>query len=176
MASAMSWITPLNLSLFGVEIWTTSRDGYQVSNLGHVRGVDRVIVRKNGSRNKSVDVAQPIPGRTLALTKDSGGYWCAGYRLGRVHVLMAEAFLGPRPSPKHGVLHADDNKDHNLLFNLRYGTQTDNLNDAQRNGKHPTGSKKRCKRDHDLTDPANVYRIPSSGSRQCRQCRKEGRR
>lgn len=40
--------------------------------------------------------------------------------------------------------------------------------DAIRNGRHPTGSKTRCKRQHDLT-PDNVW-VSRNGRRHCRAC------
>lgn len=51
-----------------------------------------------------------------------------------VHILVAEAFLGPRPAkPKHLVCHRDDDKLNNRLANLYWGTHADNARDAARN-------------------------------------------
>lgn len=51
-----------------------------------------------------------------------------------IHVLVADAFLGPRP---HGcvIRHKDDNKLNPRLDNLSYGTPKQNWEDAERNGK-----------------------------------------
>lgn len=51
-----------------------------------------------------------------------------------VHSLVAAAFLGPRPAG-HEVRHLDDNKLHNHVSNLVYGTHSDNMRDAARNGR-----------------------------------------
>ncbi|QDG49277.1 hypothetical protein FIV42_00565 [Persicimonas caeni] len=50
----------------------------------------------------------------------------------RVHEIVMEAFVGPRPDDQI-VLHANDNPADNRLENLEYGTRGDNLRDAYRN-------------------------------------------
>lgn len=50
----------------------------------------------------------------------------------KVHLLVLEAFVGPRPEGMLG-LHWDDDKDNNKLDNLRWGTQAENIEDARRN-------------------------------------------
>lgn len=50
-----------------------------------------------------------------------------------VHVLVAMAFLGPRPSPDHRVLHWDDHPEHNWPGNLRWGSYSENAEDRRRN-------------------------------------------
>jgi hypothetical protein len=68
-----------------------------------------------------------------------GPYWKvdlyqdAVRREARVHVLMAEAFIGPRPEGQI-VRHLDDNPDNNHISNIVYGTYSDNLRDARSNG------------------------------------------
>lgn len=51
-----------------------------------------------------------------------------------IHSIVAEAFHGPRPSG-HEVRHLDDDKFNNHVSNLVYGTHTDNMRDAIRNGR-----------------------------------------
>ena len=46
----------------------------------------------------------------------------------KVHQLVCEAFHGPRPSPKHVVMHLDDNPLNNRADNLKWATQKENLN------------------------------------------------
>ncbi len=49
-----------------------------------------------------------------------------GFRKTRlVHVIVAEAFFGPRPVG-HDVLHGDGNRTNPNLKNLRYGTRAEN--------------------------------------------------
>lgn len=45
-------------------------------------------------------------------------------------------------------------------------TQQENIRRSASNWNHSTT----CKRGHDITDPANIYVIPSNGKRQCREC------
>lgn len=52
-----------------------------------------------------------------------------------LHVIMAEAHLGPAPSPMHIVRHLDDEPSHNVLDNLAWGTRRENYDDAVRNGR-----------------------------------------
>ena len=54
-------------------------------------------------------------------------------RTKRVHTLVAEAFVGPRPSG-HVVRHLDGSRDNNNRDNLTYGTQADNVQDAIKHG------------------------------------------
>lgn len=49
-----------------------------------------------------------------------------------IHVMVAEAFHGPRPAGLL-VLHHDDDPDHPHAENLRFGTHADNAADAKRN-------------------------------------------
>lgn len=50
-----------------------------------------------------------------------------------VHHAVLETFVGPRPSPDHHGLHADDNPLNNRLSNLRWGTCAENMEDRRRN-------------------------------------------
>jgi hypothetical protein len=45
----------------------------------------------------------------------------------RIHKLVAEAFLGPRP-PGLVIIHKDEDQTNNRASNLKYGTQRENLN------------------------------------------------
>ena len=58
----------------------------------------------------------------------------------RVHVLVLEAFVGPRPEGLWG-LHRDGNPANNLPGNLYWGTPTENVADARRHGTLPQGSR-----------------------------------
>lgn len=75
-------------------------------------------------------------GRYLRPGLASNGYLTVA--LGRnntrtVHSLVAEAFLGPRPSGCD-ILHADGIRTNPRLANLRYGTRTENIYDAVAHG------------------------------------------
>lgn len=57
----------------------------------------------------------------------------------QAHRLVAEAFIGPRPTLKHGVAHGDDNPSNNHFSNLRWATLKENMADMPRNGKGNRG-------------------------------------
>lgn len=63
--------------------------------------------------------------------------------LAYVHRLVCHTFNGDPPSPKHRVLHSDGNPANNQSGNLRWGTQTDNLEDARRHGTMAIGERAR---------------------------------
>lgn len=104
--------------------------GYEVSDRGRIRSY----------RNRQGH-ASPTP-RLL-----SPGI-VQGYRhikLGRsrqtkVHILVLEAFVGPRPD---GMVcrHLDGNPMNNRLSNLRWGTPEENYADRHLHGTHNTGSR-----------------------------------
>lgn len=97
-----------------------------------------------------------------------------GYRLvnlagarHRVHVLVLEAFVCPRPPGLLG-LHRDDAKWHNHVSNLYWGTAADNMRDCLRNGTHASASKTHCPRGHELVEPNLV--VAQLPSRICKAC------
>ena len=118
------------------ELWralTGYEDSYEVSDLGRARSKDRIRIRRNGSPIR-------IKGRILKSSKDPlSGYLRVNLRDGRssltrrVHSLVLEAFIGPRP-PEKEACHFDGDKENNALSNLRYDTRGGNVLDAVRHG------------------------------------------
>jgi hypothetical protein len=51
-----------------------------------------------------------------------------------IHVLVALAFHGPKPTPAHCIRHLDDNKLNNHPSNLAWGTRAENAADAVKFG------------------------------------------
>ena len=120
-----------------MEIWKdiVGYEGYyQVSNLGRVKSLDRVITNKMG-------VMRNFKGFVKKLTPDANGYMTAGLcRNGKntkclVHRLVAEAFI-PNKEKLPFINHKDENKDNNHVDNLewctceynnRYGTAPDRV-------------------------------------------------
>jgi len=86
-------------------------------------------------------------GKVLQPTLSDPAYYVVGlYREGsqkvyakRVHSLIAETFLGPRPSGLN-VLHGPGGALDNRLANLSYGTQRQNMLDKERDGTLQKGS------------------------------------
>lgn len=144
---------------------------YQVSDLGRVRSVSRIIVNSLGR-------TQHRKGRVLRASPNADGYPRVGLSQASVvkdayvHALVAMAFLPP-PAPGEEVCHYDGDPGHNVVSNLRWGTRTENLLDAVRHGTHFQAKKTHCPRGHALT-PDNL--APSSlPRRQCLACtRKTG--
>lgn len=56
-----------------------------------------------------------------------------------VHRLVAQEFLGSRPSLSHEVCHTDGDKLNNCCVNLRWGTRKENAADRERHGRTSRG-------------------------------------
>ena len=143
---------------------------YEVSSLGRVRSLDRVVHRPHTGPYKK-------QGRTLVLQEHRQGYRLVDlYRDGerrvrKVHRLVAEAFL-PNPNSLPVVLHGRLGVSSNAVSNLRWGTQTDNLFDTVRDGRHGMARRTHCPQGHEYTRE-NTYSPPGTKARACRQCRRE---
>lgn len=136
---------------------------YEVSDYGRVRSVDRVIIQNNGRRlNLRGKILRP------AHTADSRyPHVALSGRTWNIHGLVLEAFVGPCP-PGMGCLHDNDIQTDNRLDNLRWGTQSENVQDCIRNGNNYYRNKERCPRSHALVAPNLVpSRLPL---RNCLAC------
>ena len=110
---------------------------YEVSDHGRVRSLDRLIPHGRGSGMRT------RKGQILRPGRKSSGHLSVAITRGNsldVHCLVLEAFVGPCPDGQEG-LHWDDDASNNNLENLRWGTRSDNLYDAVRNGRKPVGSR-----------------------------------
>lgn len=141
-----------------VEEWRTVKvaTDYEVSNLGRVRShkgreprVLRPCVNGHGYHNQTLWVA----GQPVFTT---------------AHVLVMEAFVGPRPDGMQ-VRHLDGNPANNALSNLAYGTPAENMQDKRRHGTNTNLNKTHCPQNHPY-DAANTYVVPKTGHRHCRKC------
>lgn len=105
---------------------------YDVSTLGNVR---RTVKRFGGA----------IGLRTPYLS--TTGYWYLvmrrpGFRKAcAIHQLVAEAFIGPTPSPDHQIAHGDGNKLNNDPANLRWATRSENESDKVFHGRSNRGER-----------------------------------
>ena len=76
--------------------------------------------------------------RRMSLKPNQGGYYAVPLwhnntrKVRRVHMLVLECFVGPRPPGMFG-LHKNDQSLDNRLENLYWGTHQDNIQDAIRN-------------------------------------------
>lgn len=85
-----------------------------------------------------------------------------------LHVLVAEAFIGPRP-PDTEVRHLNGNRLDNRRDNLTYGTRSENIADTIQHGRHNNQSKSHCKWGHEFTEE-NTLLFPNGKWRKCRTC------
>lgn len=139
---------------------------YDVSSFGRIRShyVGRGQRYKDGILRGSNNQGY----RVVNLVKDGKKKSC------QVHVLVAAAFIGPRPEGMD-VCHGDGNPSNNRLDNLRYGTRSENILDEVAHGTHANASRTHCDKGHELTED-NVYRCKvKPRTRACRKCRAEWR-
>jgi hypothetical protein len=111
-------------------------DLYEVSDLGRVRSLDRVVVTKLGVRKTHRGKLLRLSPVTvckypsLHLTAADGTV-----QLLYVHTLVLEAFVGPRP-PGAEACHGPGGVDDNTPANLRWDSHDENMRDLVRAGKH----------------------------------------
>lgn len=98
---------------------------YQVSNLGNVRSLDRIVDRGNG-------ILQHRKERIMSKRKNADGYYQAKLNVDKVskcigiHILVAEHFL-ENPNGYTEVNHKDFNRTNNRIDNLEWCTHKDNV-------------------------------------------------
>lgn len=101
-----------------MEIWKEIKDypGYEVSNLGNVKG----------KRLKKIMKQQPNQKGQVTVLLSSNGL---DKRI-LVSRLVAKSFVeNPKPNEYNVVMHKDDNQANNISSNLMWGTQKMNLHD-----------------------------------------------
>jgi len=93
---------------------------YQVSNLGNVRSLDRMVLHKNGGMQfKKGKLIKPQYNEKGYLRYDLIGRKC------RAHRLVAEAFI-PNLNNKAEVNHINAIRDDNRVCNLEWNTKSEN--------------------------------------------------
>jgi hypothetical protein len=146
------------------EAWTQvpNAPSYLVSDRGRILSLRR---RQPRLLNPRTD---PKGYLVVGLTQADGSR-----RTSRVHVLVCEAFIGPRPDGLE-VRHLDGVPANNTLGNLCYGTHAENEQDKERHGTagRAWGARRprtTCIRGHQF-DETNTY-VDSAGYRHCLACR-----
>lgn len=144
--------------------------GYQASDRGRVRSLDRLDGRGYRIRGKVMSVCVANGYGFVKLRRD-------GRSIGmNVHVLIARAFLGDPPFEGAVIRHLDDVRTHNDLSNLAWGTQSQNALDAVRNGRHSQAGRVFCRNGKHLLSGDNAIRRDPGGTRLCKPCRNEWQR
>ena len=142
---------------------------YEVSSLGRVRSLDRVIQRRGqGAMRIKGRLLRPatnwaLPYPSVQLSGGARHY---------VHELVATAFHGPRPEQSWECRHLNGDPVDNRRENLAWGTSSENSYDIVRHGRNRNANKRFCKRGHPFT-PANTrIRVKSDGkeARVCKEC------
>jgi len=130
----------------GVAHWMDSNErwlpiqnypGYEVSDLGRVRSCRKGCPGGGTYGNflikKQVLTSTGYP--AVGLWRDNKG------SLTKVHHLVLEAFVGPKPSQRHQCRHLDGNPLNSALSNLAWGTVDENVADKSRHGTWLIGSR-----------------------------------
>lgn len=139
--------------------------GYEVSDLGQVRSLPRRIMRGNGH-------PMTLPGKILRPAPDAAGYMrftLAGRKTRPVHRCVLAAFVGPCPSGME-TLHENGDPSDNRLSNLRWGTHSENVQDAVAVGNHNFQRRKTCPLGHLLQAPNIPRAVAAHGYRKCLAC------
>lgn len=115
----LAYIDPVEAVKLPGESWAPVPDflGYHVSDLGRFMTKRGLFEREGPSGHGYMDVKMMM-GTGKKRTR------C-------LHILVASAFLGPRP-PGYVVDHIDRDKLNNRADNLRYVTQTENMRNTER--------------------------------------------
>lgn len=147
---------------------------YQVSNLGQVRSMDRVITYRDGrvraSKGKKLKSRPSKAGGYPLVTLSRSSSTTSCY----IHRLVLEAFVGPAPTGME-CRHLDGNPENNSVENLKWGTRYENIHDQIRHGTHNKFIvRTHCPHGHEYT-PENKA-INRQGSPVCRTCRRQRER
>lgn len=139
------------------EVWKPipGASGYEASDQGRVRG-PRLILKP--CRHKSGYPVVTVAGRVM-----------------KVHRVIAETFLGPRPLDAQ-TCHANGDSWDNRLENLRYDTPRSNQLDKQLHGTDHQLNKTHCPQGHEYTQENTAW-LNDGGKRapyrKCRTCHRE---
>lgn len=154
----------------GAEMWlpVSGFPGYEVSDHGRVRSLDRVVPHPTGGK-------LTLRGRVFSPKRRSGSHLSVTLRRNgkgydrQVHRLVARAFIGPIPDGAH-VLHWNDDPADNRVSNLRFGNDSDNAFDKVRNGRHHLAVRTHCPWGHEYK-PGNLCpSVLRTNGRSCLAC------
>lgn len=113
------------LSEYRLEKWreVIGYPGYLVSSMGRIMGLKKTILK-------------PAPDQDGYLTISA--YKKGKKKTKRVHHLVAEAFIGPRPDG-YFACHVNGRNQDNRSLNIEYATPKKNVEDSRKHGTMTTG-------------------------------------
>lgn len=126
---------------YNTEVWKDVKDYegiFQVSNLGRVKSMSRLITYKDGRSYTSKE-------KLMSPVLNGDGYPITHFKVGgegrsvRVHRLVAQAFI-ENPNNYSEVNHIDEDKTNNHCDNLEWCTRKENMNHGtikERTRNHP---------------------------------------
>lgn len=112
------------------EIWKPIKgyeDCYEVSNLGNIRSLTRLVYYSNGHY-------QTKKGQNIKPQKTIHGYYQVELHKDRqkqkktLHTIVAETFI-PNPNNYKEINHKDHNRTNNCVYNLEWCTREENILD-----------------------------------------------
>lgn len=119
---------------------------YEVSDMGRVRSLDRVIESGNRWGGVSRRRCKGVVLKPWPISKKAG--YVALYlsvageiKACTVHSLVCRAFHGPAPTARHEVAHSDGDDTNNQASNLTWKTRIANHADKRRHGTHMCGER-----------------------------------
>lgn len=141
---------------------------YEVSDMGRVRGVDRLTRDSRGWTRAikgriRIPCAQKSGHLGVSLSKDGDT------RVERVHRLVLTSHLRP-PMAGEVCRHLDGDPANNHIGNLAWGSVQENTRDTVRHGHHHLTLRRECPRGHKLEAPNLVAFELKHGHRKCRAC------
>jgi hypothetical protein len=142
---------------------------YEVSDLGRVRSIPRTIVCRDGRR-------LPCPGQIMTVNRIDTYPMVNLSRDGkqvraRLHILVAEAFLGPKPDGHYiEVCHNNNDVDDPRAVNLRWDTRRNNAFQRVDDGRHFMREATHCPNDHEYSAENTRWRISGRTGRPHREC------
>ncbi len=139
--------------------------GYEVSDDGRVKRLARVTNTVDGREFRYSE--RMMTGSPGSASPHYLKIYFPGRQSKALHIMLLEAFVGPRPDG-YQACHRNDVATDNRLTNLYWGTPSENTLDLVRNGRHHSTKKTHCPAGHEYT-PENIKR-DSRGARSCRIC------